>query len=154
MELVLFIGLPGAGKSTFYQQRFATTHALVSKDLLRTNRQPARRQLQLIEEALQEGHSLAVDNTNASRAERADVIALGKRLRAHIVGYYLASDVASCRERNARRKVRQRVPDIAIFATLKRLERPDYNEGFEELYYVRNNEEAGFTISDWTSAEP
>ncbi|GHO45224.1 ATP-binding protein [Ktedonospora formicarum] len=153
MELVLLVGLPGAGKSTFYQQHFAATHALVSKDLLRTNRQPARRQLQLIEEALQEGRSLVVDNTNASRAERADVIALGKSLGAHIVGYYLASDVASCRERNARREGRQRVPDVAIFAILKRLERPDYSEGFEELYYVRNNEEAGFALSDWTSED-
>jgi hypothetical protein len=28
--------LQASGKSTFYKQRFAATHALVSKDLLRT----------------------------------------------------------------------------------------------------------------------
>jgi predicted kinase len=32
MELVVFIGLPASGKSSFYRQRFSSTHALVSKD--------------------------------------------------------------------------------------------------------------------------
>lgn len=147
MALVLLIGLQGAGKSTFYQTHFTTTHALVSKDLLRNNRHPARRQLQLIEEYLQQGRSLVVDNTNASRAERADVIALGKRMGASVIGYYFVLDVARSRERNAARAGRERVPDVGIFATLKRFEPPEYSEGFDTLFYVYNNDEAGFTIT-------
>ena len=38
MELVILVGLPGSGKTTFYQSRFAETHAHVSKDLLRDRR--------------------------------------------------------------------------------------------------------------------
>ena len=45
-ELVLFVGLQAAGKSTFYQARFAGTHDWVSKDRFPNNRNPARRQRQ------------------------------------------------------------------------------------------------------------
>ncbi|GHO54661.1 ATP-binding protein [Ktedonobacter robiniae] len=151
MELLLLIGLQGSGKSTFYRTRFASSHAYVSKDLLRNNRRPARRQLQQVEDALRQGQLVVVDNTNASRAERSELIELGKRLGARVIGYYFAADVTRSRERNARREGRQRVPDVAIFATLKRLERPDYSEGFDELFFVRNNDEDGFDISPWQS---
>ena len=40
LELVIFVGLQASGKSTFFRERFATTHELVSKDLLRNNKNP------------------------------------------------------------------------------------------------------------------
>jgi len=43
MELIIFMGLQASGKSTFYRSRFAATHAYVSKDMLRNNKQPGRR---------------------------------------------------------------------------------------------------------------
>jgi hypothetical protein len=60
LEVIVFVGLQGAGKSTFYAQRFAATHVLVSKDRLRTNRRPERRQRRLIAEALAAGRSVVV----------------------------------------------------------------------------------------------
>jgi predicted kinase len=71
-ELVMLIGLQGAGKTTFAGQRFAETHVLISKDRLRNNRRPERRQQRLIVEALAAGRSVVVDDTNPSIAERAD----------------------------------------------------------------------------------
>ncbi|MDQ6645100.1 MAG: ATP-binding protein, partial [Chloroflexota bacterium] len=53
MELIIFIGLQGSGKSTFYRTYLAATHEHVSKDVLGNNKNPNRRQLQLIEMALQ-----------------------------------------------------------------------------------------------------
>lgn len=35
MELVLLIGIPGAGKSTFYQRHLAGTHVRVNLDTLK-----------------------------------------------------------------------------------------------------------------------
>ena len=69
-ELVIFVGLQGAGKSTFYRTFFASTHDLVSKDRLRNNRKPARRQVHLIEEALAAGRSVVIDNTNPTAEDR------------------------------------------------------------------------------------
>ena len=36
MEAVIFIGIQGAGKSTFFQQRFFDTHVRINLDMLKT----------------------------------------------------------------------------------------------------------------------
>jgi hypothetical protein len=45
--------------------------------------------------------------------------------------------VRECLARNARREDKARVPDVAVFATAKRLVPPSREEGFDELYRVR-----------------
>jgi predicted kinase len=67
MELILLIGLQAAGKTTFSHKRLADGYTHFSMDLLRNNPHPARRQAQLIEQALQAGQSIVVDNTQAPR---------------------------------------------------------------------------------------
>src|SRR5581483_1249299 len=119
MELVIFIGLQGSGKSTFYQMHFAATHAYVSKDLLRNNKQ--RRQLQQVEEALQADRSVIVDNTNPAVEDRAELIRLGHQYGAEVIGYYFEAQVKKSLERNGQRSGKARVPNIAIFATAKKL---------------------------------
>src|SRR5438045_3602370 len=120
-ELVLLIGLQGAGKSSFYRACLAATHELVSKDRFPNNRNPARRQRQLIAEALGAGRSVVVDNTNPTVEGRAELIALARSFGASIVGYYFESRLADCLERNRQRQGKARVPDIALYATRKRL---------------------------------
>lgn len=137
MELVLFAGLQGSGKSTLYATRFATTHALVSKDRMRNNPNPERRQRRLIEEHLSAGRSVVVDNTNPTPEVRAPLIELGRRFGARIVGFHVESTVEESRARNAKREGRARVPDVAIFATAKKLVAPKLEEGFDELYRAR-----------------
>jgi predicted kinase len=149
MELVILIGLQGSGKSTFYRQRFAQMHELVSKDLFRNNSNPARRQRQLIEEALQAGRSVVVDNTNPTREVRAELVRLGRRHGATVLGYYFEAQVTESLARNALREGRGRVPDVAIFATMKKLVRPSNEEGFDRLYYVRTMDGMRFDVSDW-----
>src|SRR5262245_21129694 len=69
VELVIFIGLQGAGKSTFYRERFAATHAYVSLDRLRnTPSRPRQRQTELVAMALAAGQSVVVDNTSPTPA--------------------------------------------------------------------------------------
>jgi predicted kinase len=55
MELVLFVGLQGSGKSTFYQSRFGTTHQLISKDRMVKRSRRSARLNRLLEEALRSG---------------------------------------------------------------------------------------------------
>jgi predicted kinase len=149
VELVLLIGLQGAGKSSFYRARFAATHALVSKDRLRNNRNPERRQQQLIAEAVAEGRSVVVDNTNPTAEARRPLIELGRAAGARVVGYYFESRLADCLRRNAQRAGKERVPDVALFATAKRLELPTRAEGFDELFHVRLLEGGDFEVSPW-----
>jgi predicted kinase len=148
-ELVILIGLQGSGKTTFYQTHFAATHVRLSKDLLRNNRHPARRQAHLLAEALQAGRSVVVDNTNPTQEDRAALIGLGRSLGARVVGYYFASPLAECLGRNRQRTGKARVPDVALYATRKRLERPASEEGFDQLWFVGPLGDGGFEISDW-----
>ncbi len=153
MELVIFVGLQAAGKSTFYQTHFWETHTLVSKDRFRNNKNPNRRQTQLIKAALEAGHSLVVDNTNPTVVERRSLIYLGQVYRAKIIGYYFAPQVHQCLQRNRQRSGKARVPDVAIYATLKKLIPPADVEGFHQLFQVQIAGNAAFEVRPWITNE-
>lgn len=140
---MILIGLPASGKTTFYRERFAGTHTLVSKDLLRNARRPDRRQEQLISEALSGGRPVVVDNTNASVEGRARLISLARAHGAVVTGYYFPTAAADALRRNRGRQGRERVPDVAIFTIGKRLEPPSREEGFDRLFTVLLDEQKG-----------
>jgi predicted kinase len=150
VELVIFIGLQASGKSSFFRARFEATHAHVSKDLFRNNKNPNRRQKQLIEAALQAGNSVVVDNTNPTVEERRALILLGREHGARIVGYYFDCAVRECLDRNRQRAGKARVPDVALYAAAKRLMRPSYSEGFDEIYRGRITGNSTFEVRAWT----
>jgi predicted kinase len=132
MELVILVGLPGSGKTSFFQSRFAATHAHVSKDLMRRG----ARQLALIDDALRAGRSVVVDNTSPRVADRAPLIAAARRHGARVVGYVLDTPRGECLTRNRLREGRARVPDVAVHVAATRMQLPIREEGFDELFTV------------------
>jgi predicted kinase len=156
LEVIVFIGLQGAGKSTFHGQRFASTHVLISKDCFRNNRRPRRRQERLLTEALAAGHSAVVDNTNPSPADRAEIISVARAFGPRIIGYFFASPLAECQVRNAARPPRARVPEVGLLATARRLVPPSSLEGFDELWTVNTLPEQRFDVTPYmeTPDEP
>lgn len=149
MELVLFIGLQGSGKSSFYRERFADSHVLVSKDLWPHARRREARQRRLISEALASGRSVVVDNTNPTPELRAPLISLGKGYGARVVGNAFESRLEDCLARNAKREGQARVPEVALYTTRKVLRWPSLAEGFDALYFVRFTPEGTFEVTDW-----
>jgi predicted kinase len=144
MELVLFIGPPAAGKSTFYASRFAQTHLRLSLDMLRTR----HREALLLTACLAAKQPIVIDNTCPTRAERARYIALARAERFRVVGYRFEAPFDELLRRNAGRAGRACVPEVAIRATLARLERPDWAEGFDALFHVRPaaDDPGGFSV--------
>ncbi len=136
-ELIIFVGLPGSGKSTYYFAHFAATHAHISKDLMKNARNRDTKQIAIVEEALASGKSAVIDNTNASAAIRAPLVAIGKRHGARIIAYYFECSVKTALMRNQQREEgRGRVPKVAIFVTKKKLQPPTPDEGFDEIRLV------------------
>jgi predicted kinase len=153
MELVLFMGLQGSGKSSFYRERFAATHVLVSKDLWPNARKREARQRRLIAEALKQGRSVVVDNTHPLVEDRTPLIAIGREHGARVVGYVFESDLETCLARNAGRVGRARVPDKAIHITYRKWRWPSYEEGFDALFHVRTSPEGGFDVREWREGD-
>ena len=153
MELIMMIGLQASGKSTFAHSRFGADYEYISRDLLKNNSNPSRRQNQLIEAALQQGLSVIVDNTNPTIEVRKEIIDLARLYTFEITSYYFEVQLKQCLERNRAREGKARVPDVAIFATLKKLTRPSYAEGFTKLFYVRNSGDQKFEVYDWNEEE-
>jgi predicted kinase len=145
MEVAILIGLQAAGKTSFFRKHFADTHSHVSKDLLRNSSNRQARQMALIEQGLKIGKSVVVDNTNPRVQDRAPLIALGKTFGARIIGYTFEATVSECIRRNAHREGRARVPDVAIYATARKFERPIETEGFDMLFRVRLDD-GGFEV--------
>lgn len=143
MEAILFIGIQAAGKSTFYRERFFETHVRISMDLLRTRR---REQL-LLDTCIRGGQRFVIDNTNPTVEERARYIRPARAAGFRVVGYFFEPDPRGSYERNEKRD--RQVPPAGLFGTLKRLERPRREEGFDELHRVTLGEGGGFLISEY-----
>ena len=133
--IIILMGLQGSGKSTFYKTYLEDSFVRVNLDTLKTRYQEDL----LIKECIKKGESFAVDNTNPTRLERKKYIDIAKIEGYRVVGYFLESKIKDCMARNALREGKARVPDIAIAATSNKLEIPSFEEGFNELYFVKNN---------------
>jgi predicted kinase len=145
VEAVIFIGLQGAGKSTFYEAQFATTHVRISLDLLKTR----HRERELLRECLAARRPLVVDNTNPAYADRELYIHAAKGAGYRVAGYYFQSRIDDCQRRNCQRAEAQQVPLIGLLGTARRLELPQFAEGFDELHYVRIDAGGQFPVEDW-----
>ncbi len=144
-EVAILVGLPGAGKTSFYRARLAGSHVHVSKDVLGHGKDTGRRQLELVTQALGERRSVAVDNTNPRAQDRAPLIALARAAGARVVAYVLDTTPKESAARNRTRTGRERVPNVAVFVTAKRLQPPTAAEGFDAVYRVRA-EGGGFEV--------
>ncbi len=145
MELVLFIGLPATGKSSFYKERFYRTHLRVNLDMLRT-----RRREQLIVDACLAGETrFVVDNTNLTRADRARYLPPARAAGFSVAGYFFESRSAEAVARNALRSEDERIPEAGIRGASGRLELPHFDEGFDVLHFVKLLPGGGFDVSPW-----
>ena len=142
-KMIIFIGLQGSGKSSFYHTCFEDLDH-VNLDTLHTR----NKENILLQDCINNGRSFVVDNTNPTAEGREKYILLAKDNGYKVIGYYFTSKISDCLERNNKREGKAQVPDKAILATHKKLELPSYKEGFDELYHVEiQNDE--FVVKEW-----
>ena len=131
------VGLQGCGKSTWVAGHLAGTHAVVSKDHWPHARRREARQRRVVAELLAEGRSVVVDNTNPSAEERAPLIAIAREAGVGVRCVWVDTPLETCRQRNAARSGRARVPLVGLHATLARFVPPSPAEGFDRVDVVR-----------------
>ena len=142
--MAIMMGLQGSGKSTFYIKQLSKDYVHVNLDTLKTR----HRERLLIDACFSEEKSFAVDNTNPTKEDRARYIALARANGYRVIGYFMGSKIKDCMARNALREGAARIPEKAIAATSNKLEIPSFDEGFDELYFVKN-EGSTMIIEPW-----
>ena len=130
------VGLPGSGKSTWVAEHLAGTHVVVSKDHWPRARHREARQQRVVAELLAEGHSVVVDNTSPSVAERAPLVALAAAIGVPVRAVFLDVPVRTCRERNDARTGTARVPLVGLHSAAGRLVAPTTGEGLTAVEVV------------------
>lgn len=132
MQAIIFTGIQGSGKTTFYAERFLKTHLRISLDMLKTR----NKERQFVQLCLATGQKFVIDNTNPTAAERKKYIEAAREARFEVIGYFFNSAVTEALERNSRRTGKENVSGIGIRATYKKLQPPTREEGFDALYEV------------------
>lgn len=145
MEAILLMGIQATGKSTFYKHNFADTHLRINLDMLHTR----HREALILNACLEAKQSFVVDNTNPRQLDRQRYISVAKPMGFTIIGYYFQSKVNEAMARNKLRPGKAYIPENGILATQRRLEIPNYSEGFDQLYYVTLAEQFKFVVKEW-----
>jgi len=139
----IMMGIQGSGKSTFCSI-FLSDAVRINLDILHTRNKESL----LIADCQKKGCDYVVDNTNPTREDRARYIPVAREAGYRVIGYFMQSRLQECIQRNNQRDGKEKIPSKAIAMTSNKLEMPSRSEGFDELYFVKNDGESMF-ISEW-----
>jgi predicted kinase len=149
MEAVIFVGVQGSGKSTFFLQRFFETHVRINLDMLRTRH---REQLLLVA-CLTAKQPFVIDNTNPLPLDRTRYIGPARESGFRVVAYFFETSLRDAIQRNSLRAGNQKVPVPAIAGTLRKLRPPALEEGFDAIYKVTISLDGAFIVNQTASNE-
>ncbi|KAF8320038.1 PNK3P-domain-containing protein [Clavulina sp. PMI_390] len=139
-EIILFVGYPSCGKSSFYEKIFSgTDYVRVNQDTLGS----VQKCVKLVKESTSKGRSCVVDNTNRDIATRAKYIAIAQERRIPIRCFNFSASLELAKHNNIYRayfattsvgeKRRELLPDSAFYSFRNAYQAPKLEEGFSEV---------------------
>ncbi|KAK3317320.1 polynucleotide kinase 3 phosphatase-domain-containing protein [Cercophora scortea] len=140
-DMVLLVGPPGAGKSTFYWKHLEPLgYQRVNQDTLKSK----DKCLKLAAERLQAGFPVTVDNTNPDPETRAQWLELAKRHNVPVRCVWFKATKSLCEHNDAVRSLnntlnpesRVYLPQIAFNTFFSRFKEPKVKEGFQDIVEV------------------
>ncbi|MCJ1395936.1 hypothetical protein MMC18_008822 [Xylographa bjoerkii] len=151
IDIVIFCGSPGAGKSTFYWNKLQPLgYERVNQDTLKTR----DKCLKVAFDYLSSGKSVAVDNTNADPDTRACWVELAHKVGVPVRCVFFSAPTKLCEHNDTVRALnhgklnpekRTILPHSAFSSYTARFIKPSLEEGFQDIvtvpfYLVGDNE--------------
>lgn len=136
-ELIIFVGFPGCGKSTFYNKYF-NSYEHINQDTLKTK----LKCFKLCLESMKQNKNIVIDNTNPSKEIRQKYINMAKLNNYKCRCIYFNIDLLLAKHMNYYREIKtgqERIPDIAYNVYKSKFEMPELNEGFDEIILINPN---------------
>ncbi|HHV35118.1 MAG TPA: ATP-binding protein [Syntrophomonadaceae bacterium] len=144
-KLVILIGPPAAGKSTWLYQ---FSGEVISTDDIRRQEfgvqfdqriEPAVWHLayERLEKAIRSGKDVCFDATNTTRNRRKPLIDIAKKYGVSVEGVVFLWELDVLIKRNRERPPGKKVPEEVIENKLQELEVPSYEEGFNKIEVFR-----------------
>jgi len=155
LEMILMVGCPASGKSTFVVRNVEPKgYTRVNRDLLGD----LNKCKSAAKAALANGKSVVIDNTNPSASARAEYIALAKQFGASVRVFIMTTppELADhCNLYRERQNGTKRIPDIAYNMYRKNFQEPHLSEGITEIVKVPwvpnfDNEKDKSLFLQWT----
>jgi len=134
-EIVVMMGYPGGGKSTFCKKHFPSYH-WVNQDELKSK----AKVMKALKEALGSGKSVILDKTHpniSTRAEYFKILTKYPGVKARCI--WMQTEKEEAMHMNVFREklgIVKRVPDMVLHMFAKKLEPPTKSEGFYEILKV------------------
>ncbi|KAH7094628.1 polynucleotide kinase 3 phosphatase-domain-containing protein [Paraphoma chrysanthemicola] len=140
LDIVLFCGSPGAGKSSYYWRTLQPLgYSRVNQDILKTREKCIKTATALI----QDGTSVVIDNTNADPDTRAVWVSLAQKLNVPIRCVLFTAPAKLCEHNDTFRALnigtetnpesRSILPKLAFTGFASRYREPKVSEGFAEI---------------------
>ena len=129
-----------SGKTSFYRRHFSPRYEHINQDLLKSR----DKCLRVAEDTLGKGKSVVIDNTNRNRATRSLWVALANKSNVPIRVFHFNTPLELAKHNNVYRacftppdeEVRGMLPLSAFYTFGSAFERPEMDEGFDELRTV------------------
>ena len=131
-EMILFVGYPASGKSSFYENYLKPAkYVHINQDELKT----LAKCLSLTKKYIKEKKSICIDNTNASKNTRQKYIQLCKDNKIPIRCIYFNVDLLTAKFLNSYRAniSDKNIPEISYNVYKKNFTEPTTEEGFNEV---------------------
>jgi predicted kinase len=148
MELIMLVGVPTSGKSTFSNQQKYSKYVRISSDDILQEVAKERQQsyntvfkgnirfaqiamMKVLRKAIEENKSLIWDQTNLTRKQRKEKL---KHIPAHYkkTAVYFIIDLKTALQRNTQRPGKVIPPEV-LERMIKEYELPTLEEGFDEI---------------------